>query len=297
MRVHIASEDIAKVQNNIKNNKINVIANIEDENLKHLMIYINNAGNAIIEANSDHAPTYPTATYMGHHINGLTMCRLVAVKIIIAVIKSILVNGRDIVIALHKKDSDYCKKNNLDELSVLGYIAINGELPKGDNLVSYSKNKNYYESMGILLNSKERNKSSWMKSLYRCYRHSILKCLMNDLKERGILSTEQANNLVSTLELVRDSSTVYNLNQYIYYLCEIVGVVDVSEKNLYLTLLSDNDGYRFVREYELTKYYTWRKSCQNQINNTSNTFEKLLPLKMGLLTSQMTSTLGCYQRV
>lgn len=299
-RVRIATEDNKKVQQNIENKKLNIISFTTPSVLERLLNHINNAGNAIIFARSDIAHTYPMDKFENTLIDGSRMCKLVAIRMTILVFKTIIVDNKDITIALFDKDLKYVKQNKLDEIAVLGYMAIHGELPDNDERRDdYNKNISYYQSMGILLNDKDRCRCSWMKHLYRRYRYCVLEYLMEDLCKRNILTSDEVGKLLSSLEVIKNDPSYYNLNQYIYYLCEVVGVVDIQEKNLFMTILSDDDGFEFVGHYSRTKYNTRRNEICQEID-----VKKLLNISgkrlLATALSSMWKTIsmsGCYLKV
>lgn len=296
MRIHIAGEDFANVYSNIKERMV-VNANIEDNNLNYLKDKITETGNAIILANSNVADNYPNIHYKDVLISGKTMCKLIAVKKAINVIRTIVVEGKNIHIALNKRDIKYVMNHKLGYTATLGYVAIKGKLPiEQSELKEYKDNTDYYYTMGKLLNDRARRRFSWMKSLYREYRHGLLNCLIQDLYKRDILTSDRVAYILNNLEIVRDKSSFYNINHYIHYLCEVVKVNDLDEKNLFMTLLTDGDGQEFVERYENTKYLTRRKKCQNQEQiNTLNILEKTLLSKTGLSKHQMISSMELCQ--
>lgn len=296
MRIHIASEDLNKVCENIKSRLV-INANINKTSLNELTSKITETANAIILSNSNIANIYPKTVYKELLIDGKTMCKLIAVKRAIDVIKTIVVDSKKIVISLNDNDTLYVRNNKLSYTSIMGYIAIKGKTPSSiEEQIEYNKNKDYYNTMGVLLNHNVRRRFSWMKSVYRRYRHGLLNCLISDLNQRGIVATDTVEYILDKLKVVRDGPSFYNTNHYIHYLCEIVNIMDTTEKNLFMSLLTDDDGIKFVENYEKTKYLTRRITCQkNDQIKLLSTLENKSTTKMGLSQSQMISTLASCQ--
>ena len=161
----------------------------------------------------------------------------------------------------------------------MGYIAIKGNVPTTqEEIAEYNTNKDYYKTMGILLNHNARRRFSWMKSVYRRYRHGLLNCLVSDLNKRGIVTNDMVDYILNNLEVVRDGPSFYNINHYIHYFCEIVNITNTSEKNLFMSLLTDEDGIEFVENYEKTKYITRRRTCNDGVITIPDDFYvKVLP--------------------
>lgn len=292
MRIHIASEDLGNVWENIKDRLV-IHADINATSLDNLTEKMTETGNAIVLANSEIANGYPNAIYRELLIDGKTLCKLIAVRRAIDVIRTIIVDSKEITISLNDKDRQYAKDNELSYTTTMGYIAIKGNVPTTqEEIAEYNTNKDYYKTMGILLNHNARRRFSWMKSVYRRYRHGLLNCLVSDLNKRGIVTNDMVDYILNNLEVVRDGPSFYNINHYIHYFCEIVNITNTSEKNLFMSLLTDEDGIEFVENYEKTKYITRRRTCQTKESMKSlNTLEMNLPATMGLSQSQMISTL------
>jgi hypothetical protein len=251
MNIRIATEDVRHVHQSIKENKLDIKI-IKNPNLiRNLEVNLLATCYAFSVLNTDKARRYPNTKYKGHKISGVSMSKLIAIRKAIKTTQCYLLEKQKIQVALKEEDMQYAVNHNLDQTALLGYVAINGGRPIDEGTLSkFQSNKAYYLRMGELLNGKERISFSWLKGIYRECRYLIIKILFNQLLSQGAIDKVELDKLIDNLKVVKDYPSFYFVNQYIHFLCEIVNVESNEDRNLFMTLLSDDEGYRFVANYE-----------------------------------------------